>query len=139
MPYSILKAQTILSALEFSLKVLPRRICCLFSKPSWFDINISFKWPTADDSDKIPGLVFINSLPPGKFFMLFCRLIFFKINFFEKFFQEYHLSVKQIGSRLGPTLSGLVWVQSVCKSYQQRTLGEKNKKKYHRILCLMQL
>ena len=26
-------------------------------------------------------------------------LIFFKINFFEKIFQEYHLSVKQIGSR----------------------------------------
>ena len=32
-----------------------------------------------------------------------CLLIFFKINFFEKFFQEYHLSVKQIGSRSGPT------------------------------------
>ena len=26
---------------------------------------------------------------------------FFKINFFEKFFQQYHLSVKQIGSRSG--------------------------------------
>ena len=24
--------------------------------------------------------------------MLFCRLFFFKINFFEKFFQEYHQS-----------------------------------------------
>ena len=32
-----------------------------------------------------------NLLPPGKFFMLFCHLlIFFKINFFEEFFQEYH-------------------------------------------------
>ena len=40
---------------------------------------------------------------PGKFFMLFCRLlIFFKINFFEKFFQEYHLSVKHfVGPDLG--------------------------------------
>ena len=35
--------------------------------------------------------------------MLFCRLlIFFKINFFDKFFQEYHQSVKQFGSRSGP-------------------------------------
>ena len=34
------------------------------------------------------SLVQINSLPPGKMFMLFCRLLmFFKINFLEKFFQ----------------------------------------------------
>ena len=33
------------------------------------------------------------------FFKHFCRLlIFFKINFFEKFFQEYHQSVKWFGS-----------------------------------------
>ena len=32
-----------------------------------------------------------------------CLLIGFKINIFEKFFQEYHQSVKQFGSRLGPT------------------------------------
>ena len=51
--------------------------------------------------------------------MPFCRLlIFFKINFFENFFQEYHTSVKQIGS----ILSGLIWVQSVCKGYQQTAL-----------------
>ena len=32
--------------------------------------------------------------------MHFCHLlIFFKINFFEKFFQEYHQSVRQYGSR----------------------------------------
>ena len=36
-------------------------------------------------------------------FLAFCHLlIFFKINFFEKVFQEYHLSVKQIGFRSGP-------------------------------------
>ena len=56
---------------------------------------------------KIGSCVFSNplrALHSGKFFMLFCRLqIFFKIIFFEKFFQEYHLSVKQIGSRSGPT------------------------------------
>ena len=28
---------------------------------------------------------------------------FFEITFFEKFFQEYHLSVKYFGSRSGPT------------------------------------
>ena len=42
------------------------------------------------------------TLPTVKFFMLFCRLlIFFKINFFEKFFQEYHQSVKHSGSKSG--------------------------------------
>ena len=31
-------------------------------------------------------------------FMLFCHLlIFFKINFFKNFFQEYHRNVKQFG------------------------------------------
>ena len=34
-------------------------------------------------------------------------LIIFKNNFFEKFFQECHLSVKQIGSRSGSTFSNL--------------------------------
>ena len=56
------------------------------------------------DSIYVSRIHLINPLPPGKFFMLFCRLlIFFKINFFEKFFHEYHLNVKQIGSRSGPT------------------------------------
>ena len=43
--------------------------------------------------------------PPGKFFKLYYHLLIFfsKINFLEKIFQEYHLSVKQIWSRSGPT------------------------------------
>ena len=46
----------------------------------------------------------INFLPPVKFFMFFCRLFFFfKINLFEKFFQEEHLGAKQIGPRSGLT------------------------------------
>ena len=55
-----------------------------------------------------------------------CLRRFAKINFFEKFFQENHLSVKQIGSRSGrakfrpDTLSGLVWLQTVCEGYQQK-------------------
>ena len=47
------------------------------------------------------------SLHTAFFFMLFCSLlVFFNINFFKKFFQEYHQSVKQFGSRSGPTLVG---------------------------------
>ena len=38
----------------------------------------------------------------GKLFIC-CLLIFFKINFFEKFCQKYHDSVKQFGSRSGTT------------------------------------
>ena len=38
--------------------------------------------------------------------MIFCHLlILFKIKFIEKFFQEYHQSVKQIGSRSDQTFS----------------------------------
>ena len=42
--------------------------------------------------------------------MHFCRLLlfFFKINFFKKFFQEYHQSVKQFGSGF----------KLICKGYQ---------------------
>ena len=44
-------------------------------------------------------------------------LIFFKINFFEKFFQQGHQSVKQFGS---------CWIQTVLKGYQQTTpIGHK--------------
>ena len=51
--------------------------------------------------DKDNALMLVRLL---KFFMLFCRLlIFFKINSFDNFFQEYRLSVKQIGTRSGPT------------------------------------
>ena len=67
----------------------------------------------------------LNSLSPEKFFMLFCRLlIFFQNQLFEKFFQEYHLSVNRldpvqarhiVGPDLGPN----------CKGYQQMTLGGK--------------
>ena len=74
---------------------------------------------------------FINSFPPGKLFMLFCYLlIFFQIDFFEKFFQEYHLSDRQIGSRSGPAFcwacSGSNLFTKVI--YQQTTLGGKELK-----------
>ena len=50
------------------------------------------------------GAFRVNSLPHGNFFPLICRLLFFfKINFYEKLFQEYNQSGKQFGSRSGPT------------------------------------
>ena len=77
----------------------------------------------------------INSLPAGKFFMLFCCLqILFKINYFEKkIFQEYNLSVKWFGSRSGPIVRA---VQTVYKSYQQRTVKEVLLKKIMNSLML---
>ena len=61
-------------------------------------------------------------MPPGNFFMPFLSSADFFQNQLLKKIQEYHLSVKQIGSRSGPILlSGLVWVQSVCKGYKQST------------------
>ena len=70
----------------------------------------------------------INPLPPppGNFFMLFyCLLIFFKITFFSK--NSYRNTVCQTDwIQITPDiLSGLIWVQTVCKGYQQTTLGGK--------------
>ena len=47
----------------------------------------------------------------------------FQNNLFQKI-QEYHQCVKQFGSRsVRPDIFlGLIWVQTVCKSYQQTTL-----------------
>ena len=47
------------------------------------------------------------------------------MNFFEKFFQEYH-QCQIVWIQIRPdVLSGLIWVQNVCKGYLQRTLGDK--------------
>ena len=49
-------------------------------------------------------------------------IFFFKINFFEKFFQELPLECQTVWILIRPDiLSGLIWVQSVSKSYQQMT------------------
>ena len=73
--------------------------------------------------------------------MLFCLLlIFFKINFFEKFFQQYHQCQTDWIPIRPDILSGLIWGQTVCKGYQQTTLvgkelrmllGGKEVKKIH--------
>ena len=46
--------------------------------------------------------------------------IFFKINFFEKKIREYNQTVS-IQIRPNKTL-GLIWIQTVCKSFQQMPL-----------------
>ena len=54
--------------------------------------------------------------------MLFCRLMMFKINYIEKFFRKYHLESSSLDPDQARHWSGLIWVQSVCKSYLQTTL-----------------
>ena len=68
---------------------------------------------------------------PWEIFHFFCRLLIFW-NFFEKFFQEYHLTD---WIQIRPdVLLGLVWVQSVCKCYEQTTLvGNRLKEKSLRL------
>ena len=67
---------------------------------------------------------FANSFVCWVIFHVFCcLLIFLKINFFKNFFQEYHQSIKQFGSRSGLTFCQ-AWPGSktVCKCYQQTAL-----------------
>ena len=61
-------------------------------------------------SQNIPTPSIIGLSKP--FFDLSSADFFFRINLFEKLFQEY-------------VLSGLIWVKAVCKSYQQTTLRDK--------------
>ena len=45
---------------------------------------------------------------------------FSQINIFQKIFREYHQSVKYFRSQIEPHIfSCLIWVQTVCKGYQQ--------------------
>ena len=65
-------------------------------------------------------------------FILFCRLlIFFKINFLKK--NSLRNTIKMSNSLdldQAQRLSGLIWIQTVCKGYQQTTLVDKD-------LCLL--
>ena len=68
--------------------------------------------------------------------MLCCHLLTFfdKINFFKKIFQEHYQSIKRFGS----ILSGLIWVQTVCKGYQQTAKSlqaRKESKTDNRLKC----
>ena len=44
-------------------------------------------------------------------------VIFFKINFFEKILSGIPSECQTVWIQIRPNISGLIWVQSVCKSY----------------------
>ena len=57
----------------------------------------------------------------GYFYAVLSPNDFFKVNLFKIFFQEYHQCQKIWIQIRQDVLSGLIWVQAVCKSYQQIT------------------
>ena len=69
------------------------------------------------------GTLRVNSLHAGKCSMTF----FFKINFFKNFFQEYQKLPSEsqtVWIQIRPDiLSDMIWVQTVCKDYQQMKLA----------------
>ena len=57
-------------------------------------------------------------------FYVFCYFSF-KINFFERFFQEYH-QCETVWTQIWlNVVLGLIWGQTVCKGYMHTTLGGK--------------
>ena len=59
------------------------------------------------------------SLILGIFHAVLLSADFFKINFFEKFFQELRLECQTDWIQIRPdVLLGLIWVQTVCKGYK---------------------
>ena len=61
-------------------------------------------------------------------FHAFCwrLLTFFKINFTEKFFHVYHQCQNSLDPYQARHFVRLIWVQTVCKCYQQTTLFSKS-------------
>ena len=63
----------------------------------------------------------------GNFSCFYCHLLtFFQINFFKKIFQEHYQNWVQIRTDI---MSVLIWVQTVCKGYQQTTKVATNRKR----------
>ena len=81
-------------------------------------------WPCANTQVRFSHDVAHNELSYLKYWINSWRAslmsaIFFKINFFKIFFQEYH-QCRTIWIKIRPDdLSGLIWAQPDCKSYQQ--------------------
>ena len=69
----------------------------------------------------------VNFLPPEEIFPAFLSSAdFFEINFFGKFFTGIQAECKIVWIQIRPDiLSGLIWVQTICKIYQQTTFGDK--------------
>ena len=108
--------------------------------PKWkFWIQLIWRWKQNSDIDegsrpKLRPLVQLNScecmfnpLPPGKYFqlfLLFCRLLII----FNQFFWQIHPAIpsecQTVWIQIRPDiLTGLIWVKTVCKSYQRMTSG----------------
>ena len=70
----------------------------------------------------------------GFFSCFYCRLLFFsKLTFFKRFFQEHYQSVKQFGSRSGPTKNvGSDLSPNVFKGYRQTTKVATSIERVHR-------
>ena len=83
----------------------------------------------------------INALPPGKFFLLFVVCIFFQNQPFRKILSGIHVPsvcrADLIQTR-PDVLSDLIWVQTVCKGYQQTKLvGNELNGPTHEIMVLI--
>ena len=64
----------------------------------------------------------LNSLHTYFFIFLLSAVFFFKFNFFKKFFQELLSECQTVCIQIRTDiLSVLIWVQTVCKGYQQMT------------------
>ena len=68
-----------------------------------------------------------ESLPPGIFSMLFCRLLFFfKNQLFPKILSGIPSECQTDWIQIRPDKTwGLIWFKTVCKRYQQTRLGNK--------------
>ena len=64
-----------------------------------------------------------------------CQLIFFQINFFQNILSGIPYECQSVWIQIRPDLLlGLVWVQTVCKVYQQKKLADKSYKYFEDIL-----
>ena len=74
------------------------------------------RFPVGFPVIKVPFCITICMLGNFACFFVVCGFFFFLNNFFKNIYREYYQSAKQFGSGSGP-----IWVQTVCRGYQQKT------------------
>ena len=73
-----------------------------------------------------PGSTVVINSPLEIFPTFLSSAIFFQNRLFRKILSEIPSECQKVWIRIRPDfLSGLIWVQTVCKSYQQTALGDK--------------
>ena len=123
------------SSLVRSLKLLVHGCLQLIQAALILDIVSKYLYTTAVLIDWIPIVYLICML--GNFVCFCCRLlIFFRINFFKQFFQEYHQSVKQLGSSSGLKFC---WVWSGSILFTKIISGQQVATSRQRVNCLPML